>query len=268
MAMTYYRMDHFPQSAQLFKEAAGPIPLGPFRDTKALGEHLALFGKETPYLVEGPEETRVGFVITDPLPVVEVSVNGGRPVPFVIDTGGAEVILDKELTRELGADLSGTISGEFADPKGSVGLGRIDSLTIGDFVVKNVPIHTLDTGPYSAIFSGVEVKGVIGARLRMHVLGTIDYVNGFLTLQRVTPENLGKLEARVETQRVKAIPFWLIQTHFIVVWGTVNGIGPMLLFVDTGLVGKGFTAPGSLLQEAGSPVIGRRLGKAPVGPGR
>jgi hypothetical protein len=251
LAMAYYRQDRFLEAARCFKEAAGPIPLGPFRDIKALGQHLALFGKETPYIIEGPEETRVDFVITDPLPVIEVSVNGSKSLPFFIDTGGAEVIFDTELAKEVGAEIVGAITGEFAGPKGSVGLGKIDLVKIGEFVVENVPIHTLDTDPFSAVFSGLNVKGVIGTRLLMHFLGTIDYANGSLILRRKTPANLQKLEAQIETQRVKVIPFWLIQTHYIVAWGTVNDKGPMLFFVDTGLAGKSFTAPESILQEAG-----------------
>lgn len=251
LAMAYYRQDRFPESARLFKEAAGPVALGPFRDIGALGEHLALFGKETPYIIEGPEESQVDFVTADPLPVVEVSVNGSKPLPFFIDTGGAEVILDTELAKEVGAELSGTITGEFAGPRGKVGLGKIGSMTIGEFVIKNVPIHTVDTDPFSAVFNGLKVKGVIGTRLLMHFLGTIDYVDGALTLRRITPANLQRLEAQVETQRVKVIPFWLIQTHYLVAWGTVNGKGPMLFLVDTGLAGKGFTAPEATLQEAG-----------------
>lgn len=251
LAMTYYRMDNFPESARFFKEAAGSIALGPFQDIKALGQHLALFGKETPYTIEGPEETQVGFVITDPLPVIEVSVNNSQPLLFFIDTGAAEIVLDMELARRIGAEFSGTLTGTSAGPKGRVGLGKVASITIGDLVIKNIPIHTLDTNPFSAVFSGLNVKGIVGTRLLMHFLGTLDYVNGALTLRRKTPTNLRRLDKQVETQKTKVIPFWLIQTHYIVAWGMVNGKGPMLFLVDTGLAGKGFTAPESVLREAG-----------------
>jgi predicted aspartyl protease len=268
LAMTYYRMDRFPEAVRFFKEAAGPVALGPFRDIKALSQQLTLFGKETPYIMEGPEETQIDFVITDPVPVVEVSVNDSKPLPFFIDTGGAEVILDTELAKEVGAEISGTITGESAGTKGIVGLGRIDSIQIGEFVVRNMPIHTLDTDPFSAEFNGLELKGVIGTRMLMHFLGTIDYVNGSLILRRKTPANLHKLEAQVDTGKAKAIPFWLIQTHYMVAWGTVNGKGPMLFFVDTGLAGKGFTAPESTWQEAGITVDWTKAQEGIVGFGK
>jgi hypothetical protein len=216
LAMTYYRMDNFPEAARIFKEAAGPVALGPFRDIWALGQQLALFGKETPYIIEGPEETQIEFVTTDPLPVIEVSVNGSKPLLFFIDTGGAEIVLDAALAKEVGAEISGTMTGESAGPKGRIGLGSVDSVRLGEFVVRNVPIHTMDTGPFSIVFDGLDIKGVIGTRLLMHFLGTIDYVNGALALRCTSPANLQKMETQVKTQRVKAIPFWLIQTHYIV----------------------------------------------------
>lgn len=251
LAMTYYRQDRLAEAARLFKEAAGPIALGPFRELQALGRHLALAGRE-PYAIEGPEEARIDFVITDPLPVVEVSVNGGRPLPFLIDTGGAEIILDTALARAAGAEIVGTMTGDFGGGKGAVGLGKVNSIGMGDFTLNNVPVHSMNLEAISASFDGrTAVKGVVGTRLLMHFLGTIDYVHGCLTLRRATPTNLQALEARAETAGFKAIPFWLIQTHFMVALGTVNGSKPSLFLVDTGLGGTGFTAPESTLRQAG-----------------
>jgi len=39
--------------------------------------------------------------------------------------------------------------------------------------------------------------------------------------------------------------------HYMVAWGTINKSQPMLLLVDTGLAGAGFTCPESTLKEAG-----------------
>ena len=130
LGMTYLRQDRFSDLAQLFKDARGPVAIGPFRDLDAFGKQMALFGDETPYLVEGPNETRIDFITTDPLPVIEVSVNGSEPVDFIIDTGGMEVILDDGLAEEIGAQIAGSLLGSYADQKkAETGLGRIDSIT-------------------------------------------------------------------------------------------------------------------------------------------
>src|SRR3990172_5915266 len=40
----------------------------------------------------------------------------------------------------------------------------------------------------------------------------------------------------------------------MITWGTVNRRVPLLLFVDTGLAGAGFTCPRSTLKEVGIPL--------------
>jgi len=50
---------------------------------------LESFKGQTPYELKGNgTSTRVKFVKTDPLPVINVRVNGGTEVTFFIDTGG------------------------------------------------------------------------------------------------------------------------------------------------------------------------------------
>ena len=250
LGKTYLRQDRFADLAQLFDEARGPVALGPFRDLDAFGKQMALFENESPYAIEGPDEARIDFVTTDPLPVIEVSINGSGPQNFILDTGGMEVILDDDLAEQVGAQIAGSITGSYGGgKKAETGLGRIDSIALGDFVVRNVPIHILDTDTFSSEMDGLKIKGVISTRLLMHFLTTIDYPNGVLILQRPSSENLHSLDSQLIT--AKAIPFWLVETHYIVAWGTVNNLDPKLFFVDTGLAGAGFTAPVSILEEAG-----------------
>lgn len=193
--------------------------------------------------------------MTDPLPVIQVSINGGDPVPFFIDTGGAEVILDSQMAATVGAVRAGRLSGEGGGTKGHMGLGKVDRLSFANFHIYDVPVHIMDTQPFAAVFQGLPVKGVIGTRLLMHFLSTIDYRNACLILQpKMTPTPF-------EMRNAKVIPFWLIQTHYIVTYGTLNGKVPMLFFVDTGLAGKGFSASESVLQKAGVTVDWSRAEK-------
>lgn len=254
LGMIYYRMDRFSEAAGLADEAGGPILIGPFKRMKSYGEYLHLIGKGIPYAIDGPEETRLDLKIVDPLPVVEVSVNGSKPLHFLIDTGGAEIIIDTELAKEVGAKLVSEMKGQFAGgKKAAVGLGKVDSIKIGDYIVRNVPINTLDFGLIAKDFKqfNVDVRGVVGTRFLMHFISTIDYKNGALILRRKTEANLQYIENKIQKQEAKTIPFWLIDTHYILAWGTINGKEPMLFFVDTGLSGKGFTAPESVLNAAG-----------------
>jgi len=243
LAMTCYRRDSFAEASRYFNEAAGPLSLGPFKELKAMGRHAALLAGDATYVIDGPEESRLPFVVTDPLPVVKVPVNSEEPALFIIDNGGAEVILDRAFAKKTGAEMAGAFSAAYAgQKKAETGTGKINSLQVGDFVVRNVPVHTLDTRAMSPVFDGLPIDGIIGTRLLMHFLATIDYAGGALVLRRRTPAKRQSFEAQSRAEGARVIPFWLVDMHMMVASGTVNGCGPTLLFVDTGLAGSGFTA--------------------------
>ena len=63
------------------------------------------------------------------------------------------------------------------------------------------------------------------------------------------------------------MPFWLIESHFIVAWGSVNNLEPELFLVDTGLAGKGFTASETVLRKAGIAFNWNMAKEGPVGGG-
>jgi tetratricopeptide (TPR) repeat protein len=267
LSMVYYRQDRFADAAPLMKEAVGPLALGPLKDLQGFQKQMELFGDETPYRIDGPDETKVDFLRTDPLPLIEVSCNGSEKKKFVIDTGGAEVILDREWAQEIGAEIAGSLVGTYAGgKKAATGLGRIASLQLGDFIVHNLPIHTLDTTSMSQVFDGTEIHGIIGTRLLMHFLSTIDYASGALVLRRSTVENLRQMDQLLAETDAKTIPFWLVDLHVIVARGSVNNLAPSLFFVDTGLAGKGFTASEDVLEKAGIAVDWSK-GKQEIGGG-
>ena len=96
---------------------------------------LESFKGQKPYDLQGNgENTRLKFVRTEPLPIVNVRVNGGGDeVTFFIDTGGSEVALDTDFAKELGVPQFGAVQGTFSGgQRQEVKLGRIESLTVGD----------------------------------------------------------------------------------------------------------------------------------------
>ena len=237
----YYRRDDFERAAPLFA-AAG-------REAKA--KKLASFKDGAAYRIEGPAQiSHVKFVHTDPLPLVRVKVNSSEEVNFLIDTGAGEVVIDTEFAKKVGAADFGFERGTFGgDLKADTGEGRVDSLTIGDFVVKNVPVNILSTRRFAAAARGKQVDGIIGTVLLYHFVSTLDYANGELTLRRRTKENLKEHTATSTPQIV--IPFWMAGDHLMLAWGTVNKSAPMLMFVDTGAAGVGFIGPQSTIDESG-----------------
>ncbi|MGZ6274058.1 MAG: pepsin/retropepsin-like aspartic protease family protein, partial [Candidatus Limnocylindrales bacterium] len=192
-----------------------------------------------------PESTRAPFVRTDPLPIVMVRLNGGAEVPFFLDTGGAEVILDASFARTSGIPLFGSQRTYFGGGKtAGLGHGSADSLTIGDTTVRNLPVNVLDLAPMGPMLKAPGLAGCIGTCLLYRFLATIDYPGEALVLRRKAPlsEPVG---GAID------LPLLLADDHFILAGGKLNDGPPATFFVDSGLAGGAFACPASTLKQAG-----------------
>ena len=156
---------------------------------------LESFKGQTPYeLHGGGANTHVKFVKTDPLPIVNVRVNGGKEVTFFIDTGASVVTLDTEFAKELGVPQFGGVQGTFSGGQHTeVQIGRIDSLTLGDLTVKNLPTAMLPLRQLSEGFGVKQIDGIIGTTLFYHFLTTMDYPHGELVLRRKDRQEPGRV---------------------------------------------------------------------------
>jgi aspartyl protease/tetratricopeptide repeat protein len=209
------------------------------------------FKGQTPYELQSDvTNTHVKFVRTDPLAIVNVRINGGKEVTFFIDTGGSVVTLDTDFAKELGVPQFGAIQGTFSGGQhAEVQLGRIESITLGDWTIKNVPTAMLPLRQLSEGFGVKRIDGVIGTTLFYHFLTTLDYSRGELVLRRKDAKSLEEFE-KSPGKRV-VIPIWMASDHFMVGWGRVETLPPSLLFVDTGLMGAGVKLAESVIKEAG-----------------
>ncbi|KKL64442.1 hypothetical protein LCGC14_2165030 [marine sediment metagenome] len=113
-----------------------------------------------------------------------------------IDTGAAETVLDKRFAEELGVEIFFSRKGTFAGTKkASVQFGKLNSITLGEFTIKNLPIAILPVRHFSElVFDGTKVDGIIGTILFYHFITTMDYVEGELILRRKNKNNLSKID--------------------------------------------------------------------------
>jgi hypothetical protein len=209
------------------------------------------FKGQTPYEIQGDGQiTHVKFIKTDPLPVVSVHINGGDEVNFFIDTGGSELALDSEFAKELGLPQFGEVQGTFSGGQHAyVEQSRIESITLGDWTIKNLPAVTMPLRQLSAGLGVNRIDGIIGTTLFYHFLATLDFPHGELVLRQKTAESLKQFEA--ESPKSVAVPFWIASDHFMVGWGRVETLPPALLFVDTGLAGAGVKLAEPVIEQAG-----------------
>ena len=241
LVLTLYRADDFAQAAKLGWQR----PL------------LESFQGRTPYEIQGPATSRLPFLQTDPLLLIDVSVNGLAPVPFVVDTGASTIGLVPELARRAGVPLVGTVQAMGVGGKPiALHLARVDRVRLGDFEIRNVPGGTggnIATGVRAP--DGRPVQGNIGTIVLGHFLSTLDYAGAALILRRKTAALLRQFEEEARAASVAVMPFWIYTDHLIEAMGTVNGHGPMLFTVDTGsnadFGSKGFFPSWATVKEAG-----------------
>ena len=256
LAEAYYRGDDFQEAAAALEGVdvarnALVIQQYPTLDVA----QLRSFRGQTPYEVQGEGQSiRIKLLRTDPLPLVSVRVNGGKPVTFFIDTGGSEVVLDTDFARELGVPHYGAVVGTFSGGQhAEVGQGRIDTLSLGPWTVRNLPVAMLPLRQLSKGLEAQRIDGIIGTTFLYHFLATLDYPEGTLILRRKTPTGPAQDEAAShhDGKTRIAVPFWIAGDHFMVGWGQVEALPPSLLFVDTGLTGAGVKLAESVIHAGG-----------------
>jgi hypothetical protein len=265
LAELYYRRDDFENAAASLEGvdvATNPLIVSQYPTLNVA--KLQSFKSQTPYELHGNGETlHVKFLRTDPLPLVSVRVNGGDEVTFFIDTGGSEVALDTEFARELGVPQFGAVQGTFSGGQhAEVHQGRIESLTLGGWTVRNLPVAMLPLRQLSQGLGAKRIDGILGTTLFYHFLATLDFPNGELVLRRKDATSLAHFTASAGNSA--AVPFWIAGDHFMVGRGRVEALAPSLLFVDTGLAGAGVKLAESVIKQAG---IKLEEDKASVGAG-
>ena len=220
--------------------------------------HLDLmksFGDDAPYRVSwlAGDETRVPFVVTDPLPVIKVKVQG-REVTALIDTGGDAFILDPEIAASLGIEVVASMTGMFAGGmEAEVGFGRAESLTLGGATLHSVPISILPTGGMA--IGGESIEGIVGTGVLKQFLATLDYPNDELVLRAPSGRAASAFRAGAAGKVLDEVPFYLQSTHFLLARGSLNGVDDLLFHVDSGLAGTpAFSAPRQTLEYVGIPI--------------
>lgn len=251
LAEVFYRRDDFQKAAAVLNEI-GPSYAEMIKNYPTLiAPKLESFKGLTPYQLHGRgDSTSLPFVKSEPLPVVNVRVNGSADVTFFIDTGGSELILDSDFAHELGVKSTGSSQGTFSGgQKAEVLSGKVDSLTLGDWTLYNVPVAMLPLRQLSADFGVKHLDGCVGTNVLYHFLATLDYPRGKLVLRKKTAKNLKEFE-KASAGKSVAVPIWMASDHFMVAWGQINSTPPTLLFIDTGLAGAGVKLAESMIKAA------------------
>jgi hypothetical protein len=235
LAEVSYRRDDF-ATAAAYHEAAG---------NRSIAAKLRSLAGRRPYAIQGPDTVRLPFVRTDPLPIVEAILNRGPAALFLLDTGGAELILDKAFAGAAGVPVFGGQRSYFGGGKSATIVhGAAESLALGEVTVRDLPVQLLDMRPMGRMLGESDLAGIIGTCLLYRFLATIDYPGEGLVLRR-------KGTPAAPPAGAIDVPFLMADDHFILAEGRLNDGPGMQMLVDSGLAGGAFACPASTLKQAG-----------------
>ncbi len=241
----YYRREDFVNASRLMKSTG----------RKSHAAKLDYLGTRKAYeTISSTNRTELMFIKKDPLPLIKISINNAAPVYFIIDTGGGELILDSKYAGSLGLPEFGTDADIFGGGKrGTFIHSCVESIRLGDFQVKHIPIMLMDLSKFSdRLFDdGLQVKGILGTCIFYHFLTTLDYRNDKIVFEYLNSNSGPERENGQEKEGIQQIPFWMAGDHLMLAKGKVNNGNEMLFLVDTGLAASSFTCPKATLNKYG-----------------
>ncbi|WP_181019922.1 tetratricopeptide repeat protein [Nonomuraea typhae] len=185
------------------------------------------------YQVHG-ETARVPWTQTDPMPLVEASVNGGPAKRFTFYTGAPNLSIRASVAKEAGLNPLASQKIDFEGGAMWAHYGVLDSFTLGGIDLRNVPVG------WSATESGEDVDsdsdGLIGTWVFYHLLTTFDYAGRQLILRRRTPETARRARAAASRAGAEPLPLWLAREQYLHTTGGFTGAAGS----RTGVVGVNF----------------------------
>lgn len=220
------RLRRFEEAAAAFERV---VKLSPYSATseqtkwaRAQVRFLRSFGDRVPFEMSDEDVVHeIPFRIINDKIVVRARLNGGDPFPLVIDSGAEQMVLSLETAKRFGVrPIINTVSaGVGAVGLREIDMGRADSIQLGTFEVRNVPV-LIKNPPLTGLPSTRVPDGLSPLALGMSVI--IDYRNKRLTLARTLPDEPADV----------VMPMWV--GRLAVIRGVVNGQYPRSFVVDTG----------------------------------
>lgn len=227
LASAYARADDFRKASRWYLLAGDP-PMA--RKYEALAHRVG-------FILEGlAEEARIPFLAREPVPAAEGSVNGRGGI-FILDTGTAEITIDREFAGRAKAALFGTEE------------LILDELALGPVKVRNVPARLGALAP----LPGLRADGIIGLSFLARFDFALDDRQGRLTLRR---------PAAASPPKAGGTPAIFAAGTPLLVRGKLNGTVEAFAGLATGLPGVAAAVSEAFLQTHGGEV--REIEAGPV----
>lgn len=130
----------------------------------------------------GATQTSVPFDLAENHVYLNVMLNGKGPYRFIFDTGGANIV-DPAVAKEIGATGHGSLQGGgVGSTTESVSFAKVDTLQVGDAIVKDQLFGVAPTRMGFGMSAGRPVDGLIGFEVLSRFVTTFDYGNNRVVL--------------------------------------------------------------------------------------
>jgi hypothetical protein len=169
----------------------------------------------------GVTQTTVPFLLANNHVYIQASFNGSKPLNVIVDTGGHDILVPDSATA-LGIKVEGAQPSTGSGSDVTLGgLARVQSIRVGDAILKDQPISVLK---FSNAAEGVNEQGMIGYEFIARFITRFDYSKHELTFidkKHFDPRDAGT-----------PVPFRFYH-QFPEVLGSYDGI-PGRFGIDTG----------------------------------
>jgi len=194
-------------------------------------DYLAALAHTNAYKFTGLPSSQIAMKSSRPdVPRVDVRINGRRSVEAVIDSGAVLSIASERLATELSVRKLGQFRGTFFGLLGepiSVQFGILDSLTLGDIVIENVPIAIMPDDEMRFVFAGkreFKIDFLLGANFLKEFRTDLNFPRNMVTFTHLT-----SMERRPAADQNLFLDGFRPYAR-----GTVNRRGWFMFMLDTG----------------------------------
>jgi len=228
LGATYQRMGRYEEASAAFERFISQLPKGEKDDralfARATVKALRSYGRRVPNSIGGkPDAVYVlPFRVANEKILVSGSINGGREIEFIVDTGAELATVSRRAAeRYFVTPVTVTVSAGV----GEVGLrglqvGRIDRLDVGPLSVQNVPCIIKTPALVNLPTDERESISPLALGLSM----AVDYKNRKITLARHLPDDTVVAD--------ETMSLWM--TRLATVRGMVGDQHARSFVVDTG----------------------------------
>ncbi len=183
------------------------------------------------YHKERSATARIGFLKSEPLPVVLAMVNG-HAAGLLIDTGSDGTVVSNSFARLIGVGVTHSVKVTSAKDKtrSPAPQALVDHIDLDKVRVSSVPVTV--AAPKLLGNLTPTADGSIGMRFLTRFRATIDYPHSQLLLE-------SRNVAFHPPASAVAVPLWWVGDNDFYVEGALGSAEPRMWRVDTGLAGVG-----------------------------